>query len=485
MQETIDLRPLAETADPTDPDGPTGQLAHWLEGVTLNDVPLSVQARAKSLILDGLGCALVGAQLPWSKLAAELVVRMEGAGQHTLIGCGLTTSGPAAALLNSTFIQGFELDDFHPLAPLHSASLVIPALLACSQGVEPVAGDRMLLAAIVGFETGPRVGLALHGSQMLSRGWHSGSVFGTHASAVAAGKLLGLSAAQFEDALGLAATQSCGLMAAQYEAMSKRMQHGFSARNGLYAAHLAAGGYTGIKRVFEREYGGFLSTFGEGHSPDVSQVASGLGKRWETEHILIKPHAVMGGLQTPLECLFALMKTHHFAGKDIERVEVDVSHAVYQHGCWALQRPITSVAAQMNLAYALAVAAIDGSAMVAQFSPSRIDNDDVWQLIPRIVARHDPEFDKGGPTQRGATRLRVALKSGAVVEDFRRVSSSMLEPMSSDAVVQKFGELTGGLMDDRRRLDIVDAVMSLESSPDVGTLIRLLAPTVKSAFAGN
>jgi aconitate decarboxylase len=40
------------------------------------------------------------------------------------------------------------------------------------------------------------------------------------------------------------------------------MQHGFAARNGLTAAALAAAGYTGIKRVFERRYGGYLPTFG-------------------------------------------------------------------------------------------------------------------------------------------------------------------------------------------------------------------------------
>ena len=51
---------------------------------------------------------------------------------------------------------------------------------------------------------------ALHGVQMLSRGWHSGAVFGTHAAAAAVGKLLGLDAARFEDALGLAGTQSAG-----------------------------------------------------------------------------------------------------------------------------------------------------------------------------------------------------------------------------------------------------------------------------------
>ena len=136
--------------------------------------------------------------------------------------------------------------------------------------------------------------MALHGAQMLSRGWHSGSVFGTHAAAAAAGKLLGLDAARFEDALGLAATQSAGLMAAQFEADCKRMHHGFSARNGLYSALLAAGGYTGIKRVFERDYGGFLSVFGEGHAPDAGKITDGLGQRWETKRIAIKPYAAMG-----------------------------------------------------------------------------------------------------------------------------------------------------------------------------------------------
>jgi 2-methylcitrate dehydratase PrpD len=60
----------------TDPAGPTGQLATWLAQVTLDDVPSRVRERAKALILDGLGCALVGAQLPWSRIATHLVRKM-------------------------------------------------------------------------------------------------------------------------------------------------------------------------------------------------------------------------------------------------------------------------------------------------------------------------------------------------------------------------------------------------------------------------
>jgi 2-methylcitrate dehydratase PrpD len=141
-------------------------------------------------------------------------------------------------MVNSSFIQGFELDDYHPLAPLHSNSLVLPAMFAAAPRTGGVSGERFLLGAILGYETGPRVGQALGGLDMLSRGWHSGVVFGPLAAAAAAGTLYGLDAAGFEDAFGMAATQSCGLMSAMFESMVKRMQHGFASRNGLTAAAL-------------------------------------------------------------------------------------------------------------------------------------------------------------------------------------------------------------------------------------------------------
>ena len=115
---------------PTDPEGPPGRLTEWLQQLRLDSVPDDVKARAKHLMLDGIACALVGARLPWSNTAVEIVTRFEGTGDKTIIGWGRSASGPVACLLNGTFIQGFELDDFHPIAPLHSCSLVIPALLS-------------------------------------------------------------------------------------------------------------------------------------------------------------------------------------------------------------------------------------------------------------------------------------------------------------------------------------------------------------------
>ena len=53
-------------------------------------------------------------------------------------------------------------------------------------------------------------------------------------------------------------------MSAQYEGMVKRVQHAFAARNGLFGALLARTGYVGIKKIFERPYGGFLAMFAAG-----------------------------------------------------------------------------------------------------------------------------------------------------------------------------------------------------------------------------
>src|ERR1700759_5882208 len=80
----------------TAPQGPTGTLATWVAGLTLADVPDSVIERAKHLLLDGIGCALIGAQLPWSRTATDAVLDIDGHGDTVVIGTGRTPRAPAA-----------------------------------------------------------------------------------------------------------------------------------------------------------------------------------------------------------------------------------------------------------------------------------------------------------------------------------------------------------------------------------------------------
>jgi 2-methylcitrate dehydratase PrpD len=375
-------------------------------------VPASVRDRAKHLILDGIACALVGAQLPVSRIGVEGVTALDSAGDAALVGWGgQATSATSAAMLNSSFIQGFELDDYHPLAPLHSNSLVLPAMLAAAPHVGSVSGERFLLGAILGYETGPRVGQALGGLDMISRGWHSGVVFGPIAAAAAAGSLYELDAAGFEDAFGMAATQSFGLMSAQFESMVKRMQHGFASRNGLTAAALAASGYVGIKRVFERPYGGWLATFGQGHRTYPEEIYASLGTLWETERIAVKAYSAMGLLHAAIDAALELRPKVDIS--QIQRIGIDMAEAAYGHGGWKAERPLEVIGAQMNVAYVVAVALLDGDVLVDQFSQDRINREDVWTLIDRTVTHHERAYDNLPIDERLTTKVHLTFNDGS------------------------------------------------------------------------
>ena len=66
--------------------GVTTQLSHWVSNLQISDIPHAVRERAKYQILDGIGCALVGAHVPWSEKYVEATAEYEPAGEYSVIG---------------------------------------------------------------------------------------------------------------------------------------------------------------------------------------------------------------------------------------------------------------------------------------------------------------------------------------------------------------------------------------------------------------
>ena len=136
----------------------------------------------------------------------------------------------------------------------------------------------------------------------------------------------------------------------------------------------------------------------------------------------------------------------------------------------------------MNIAYVLAVATLDHAALVDQFSPVRIDSDDVWALIPRITAHHEPAFDAQGAIGRGQTHLTVRFTDGSLLESSRFAAASALEPIANGAIVDKYRRLTHGVLDQRRQQMIERLVLGLDQIDDLSELIEVLARPVASPF---
>ncbi len=480
---------------PMDPTGATGALCTWADALTFSSVPADVKTRAKYLLLDGIGCALVGAHLPWSAKAAMAIFEMEPAGTSEVIGWEKRISPLSAALINSTFIQGFELDDWHSEAPLHSNSIILPALFAAAEHLRRLSapessarattttsGRAFLLAYLVGLEVGPRVGNALYGADMLTRGWHSGAAFGPAASALATCKMLGMSAGAMEDALGIACTQACGLMSAQFESEVKRMQHGFAARNGLLAALLARGGYVGIKKVLEREYGGYLAMFGQGSGKEppykVDEVTKGLGEKWQTWGVRVKPYAAMAGTHSTVDCIRRLQAEHPAQMKklgDVESIKLEMGEAAFHHGGWKAVRPLTSTGAQMSNSYVAATQLVDGQVLPAQFRHDKLESDEVWSLVDKTSCEFSKDF-----SNRYAQRATIAFKDGTTVSAMVNAAKGVDPALTNEEIVEKWRLITKDVIDDERRGRIENLCLNFEALDDVTELLDLLAGTTKN-----
>jgi len=324
---------------------------------------------------------------------------------------------------------------------------------------------------------------------MLTIGWHSGAVFGPSVSAAAASKLLKLPASQIEDALGIACTQACGLMSAQFESEVKRMQHGFAARNGLLGALLARGGYIGIKKVFEREYGGFLEMFGKGSGKEpkflLEEVTKGLGKKWQTKGVRVKPYAAMALTHASVDCVRILRQDHPEEMKhldDVEKIELRMSEVSFHHGGFNAVRPLTSVGAQMSAAYVAATQMVDGEVLPAQFRHDMLERDHVWKLVDKIDCILDNSVGPPGPWESGQ-RIELKFRNGKKITAQVKAARGADPKITNEEIVEKWRGLCKGVIDDERRDKIEKLCLGLEDLDDVLKLEDLMAGLTKNPIA--
>jgi aconitate decarboxylase len=460
----------------------TSALARFVADLAPGDLPVEVLDHIKLCLLDTLGCALFGSTLEWSRILVGTLARLDPDRSTSVWGTP-TGLGPAhAALANGAAAHGFELDDLHKEAILHPGSVVTPAAVAAAGVGGATSGPRLLTGLVAGYEVGARVGMAVGAAHLLA-GWHPTGTHGTLAAAAAASSILGLDAGAAQHALGIAGSQSAGLMASQFSSMVKRFHAGRAAQSGLYAACLAADGYTGITNLLESEYGGYLGTFSPTHQLDG--IAEGLGSRWEMLRVGFKPYSTNGSCHPTIDLLKNLLATEDFDVGDVDTVRIWASSATVAHVGWEY-RPDSVTTAQMNLPYICAVVLSDGDAFVDQFSAERIVDPALVALSRRVVVAADPEIDAAGGSQRHATRLEIRLRDGRVLTgQASSARGSDSSPLSGDEVRAKYRTLAAKAVPPEHAARLERLVDRLELADDVGELIAALAAPERSRPAGD
>jgi len=452
----------------------TRRIAEFVSRLSYDQIPTPVSERLKLLILDSLGCAIYGAQLEWCRILRQTLEQLDQTRDASIWGTDRKLSSDHAALVNGTQVQGFELDDVHREGILHVGAVTLPALIAAAETRAQLSGKDFITAALAGYEIGPRVGLCM-GPQHIGQGWHSGATVGVFAAAAAAARALALDAEKTAHALGIAGTQSSGLMAAQYGAMVKRMHAGRAAQSGLYAALLAGKGFTGITDVFEAPYGGFCTTFSRSQDRfDLTALSAGLGERYETMRVSLKFYACVGSNHTTLDALTDIRKRHPFTAAEIKGIVVYASQVTVDHAGWPY-RPEGLTAAQLNLPFCAATLILTGDAFVDQFTPDCVNDRSRIELSRKVRVIHDPAITALGAAHRHRVRVEVLFRDGSVERESRDAPGGGEQNFASEAqIIDKFRKLTRGTMAEQQQNVLIDSVLRLEQSPDSRAMIELL-----------
>jgi len=453
----------------------TAGLAAFVAGLRYEQIPGEVRDRIKLLILDSLGCALFGSELEWSRILMRTLTAVDSSRGCGVWGTGVRLSPPHAALVNGTLVQGFELDDVHRQGVLHVGAVTLPPLFAVAEMKPGMSGREFLRAAVAGYEVGPRVGMCM-GQEHIVQGWHSGATVGVFSAAAGAAAGLRLPAEQVVHALGIAGTQSAGLMAAQFGAMVKRMHAGRSAQSGLYAALLAENGFTGITNVFESEYGGFCTTFSRSTDRfNLSELTSGLGERFETLRIALKFYSCVGTNHTSLDAIRNMQARTPFGANDIERIIVHGSKATVEHTGWAY-KPEGMTSAQLNLSYCVATLLLEGDVFVDQFTDDMVADPERMALASKVEVREDPKITALGSKLRHKVSVAVHLKDGTVLEETVEAPRGSEHNFArAEDIKAKFAKLTRRVLPQAQSERIMGLVLDVENLPDIGVLIQALA----------
>ena len=185
----------------------------------------------------------------------------------------------------------------------------------------------------------------------------------------------------------------------------------------------------------------------------------------------------MGALLGPVAAIQRLRDERPFRPEDVEAIDISVGNAAFHHGAFPVERPLTSVGAQMSLAYTAAVTAIDGTAMARQYSAERIEADDVWAMVPRVRMHMDERF-QGAPKLKLRCRVRIALTDGTARET--EESIRFADEITDGEIEAKFCSLCEGVVPAGRRDRIAEAMLDIERAPGLRPLLDLLAPDVAS-----
>ena len=440
-------------------------VAEFVVGVDWDGLPPAVQRQGRMALLDTLGATLAGTRTPISRITAGYAAETWPGDEATILLHGQRASAVGAAFANGYAANGIDIDDCGLYTKGHPGAQLFPTALAVAES-RGLGGAAVLTGLIAGYEVAHRAARIWHATHEVYQACGS---WGSVACAAVAAHLMGLSAAETGQALGIAEYHAPNLPMMRDIDHPAMVKHGigWGAMNGIVSAQLASRGFTGIPSLFGfAEYGDWVADIGQNYI-----VVEGLAR---------KGYACCAWVHAALTGAGQLMEAHGFAAEEISHVRVEMFHEAF---CLGAKLPTTTEEAQFNVAWPLAALLVDGEVGPDQMLEHAFGNPRLRALAERIEVVETEELNElyrlathADPRGKYASRVTIELRDGRVL-DSGMVEGEINYPQrcwDEQGLGKKFRWLAAHVLDGTRADAVVDMVWHLEDIPNVRELTQLL-----------
>ena len=443
-----------------DPDI-TKTLASYTSGLKFEDLSDDAVEAAKHCLLDWIGVTVAGLEEPLTQMLIAQAEADGGDAQASVVGDGRKFSASQAALINGSASHALDYDDVQTRLQGHPTVPVAPVVLALGE-MEGRSGKDVITAFAAGVEAECRIG-AYMGMTHYEKGWHSTATIGTFGGAVGAARMMGLDVEKSALAMGIAGTQAAGLKS-MFGTMCKPLHAGKAAQNGLFAANMAARGFTSRPDVLERHQG-FAHTQSE--APNIDAGLFGLGDRFEVRDALFKYHAACYGTHGTIEAIHAIRAKNEIDPADVERVELAVRTG-FLDVC-GIPTPETGLEGKFSLRFCAAIAiAGEDTARLETYSDENVKNPALVDLFQKVVVSEKDSLE------RMEAEVTIHTKDGVVhYEKYDAGIPAADLPAQWKKLVRKFRGCVEPVLGSKKTESLIQAVERLDETDDVRELTAL------------
>jgi 2-methylcitrate dehydratase PrpD len=436
-------------------------------------MPADARNAGQVVFLDCLGAALGGAKSKATSLVHRYLTDLRVDGPCTVLGMAQRCNAEHAALANGVAAHVLDIDDTNNTMDGHPSVAALASSLAVAEAHHR-SGAELVTAFVLSFEVQAKLASLLPRG-LSALGWHNCGTLGTIGAAASAAFLLRLDAARTVHALGAAASMASGLTS-NVGSMVKPLHAGLAARNGVFAAEIAALGFEAQRFAFDGP-AGFVQAFTgqRDYAVDSDALGSRLGNPFDvlSPGTDLKLYASCNCTHAAIDAALVLRAR---AGAAAIR---EVVCRVPSLPSFLLSRlPDNRTEGKFSLEYCTALALSKGLPEPDDFEDGPILEGPTTDLMKIVRVEIAPEeFDHDRASSALPAAITLDLADGSLLsETVQYPRGSTLRPLADQEIDAKFTMLAGRLLPTDQAKAVLALVRQVDTLADVGTLSALLHP---------